>query len=87
MYRNPDDKVLGGVASGIGAYFGVDVVIIRLLFIILLFFGGTGLILYIIFWIILPEATTITDKMEMQGEPVTLRNIETNIKKSLRVGE
>jgi phage shock protein PspC (stress-responsive transcriptional regulator) len=85
MYRNPDGKVLGGVASGIAAYFGVDVVIIRLLFIILIFFGGTGLILYIIFWIILPEATTITDKMEMQGEPVTLRNIETNIKKSLKV--
>ncbi len=87
MYRNPDDKVLGGVASGAAAYFGVDVVVIRLLFILLIFFGGTGLILYIILWIILPEAITITDKMEMQGEPVTLRNIETNIKKSLKVSE
>jgi phage shock protein PspC (stress-responsive transcriptional regulator) len=87
MFRNPDDLVLGGVCSGIAAYFGIDVVIVRLLFIILIFFGGTGLILYIILWIILPEARTITDKMEMQGEPVTLRNIETNIKKSLKVGE
>jgi phage shock protein PspC (stress-responsive transcriptional regulator) len=85
MYRNPDGKVLGGVASGIATYFAIDVVIIRLLFIIMLFFGGTGLVLYIILWIILPEATTITDKIEMQGEPVTLRNIETNIKKSLKV--
>lgn len=85
MFRNPDDKVLGGVASGIGAYFGTDVVIIRLLFIILIFFGGTGLILYIILWIMLPEARTITDKMEMQGEPVTLRNIETNIRNSLKM--
>ena len=87
MFRNPDDKVLGGVASGVSAYFGIDVIIIRLLFVVLVFFGGTGLILYIILWIILPEARTITDKMEMQGEPVTLKNIETNIKKNLRVDE
>jgi phage shock protein PspC (stress-responsive transcriptional regulator) len=87
MFRNPDDKVLGGVSSGVAAYFGIDVVIIRLLFIVLIFFGGTGLILYIILWIILPEARTITDKMEMQGEPVTLRNIESNIKKSLKVSD
>ena len=87
MFRDPDDKVLGGVASGIAAYFGVDRVIIRLLFVILVIFGGTGLILYIILWIILPEARTITDKMEMQGEPVTLRNIETNIKKGLKMDE
>ncbi len=85
MYRNPDDKVLGGVASGVAMYFGIDVVIVRLLFVVLLFFGGTGLILYIILWIILPEARTITDKMEMQGEPVTLKNIESNIKRSFRV--
>ena len=85
MFRNPDGKVLGGVASGVGAYFGIDIVIVRLIFVVLALFGGSGLILYVILWIILPEARTITDKMEMQGEPVTLRNIETNIKKSLKV--
>ncbi len=85
MYRDPDAKVLGGVASGIAAYFGVDVVIIRLLFFATIFIAGTGLILYIILWIILPEAKTLTDKMEMQGQPVTLSNIESNIKKSLNV--
>jgi len=85
MYRDPDGKVLGGVASGIAAYFGVDVVIIRLLFFASIFIAGTGLILYIILWIILPEAKTLTDKMEMQGQPVTLSNIESNIKKSLNV--
>jgi phage shock protein PspC (stress-responsive transcriptional regulator) len=84
MYRDPDGKVLGGVSSGIAAYFGVDVVIIRLLFFASIFIAGTGLILYIIFWIILPEAKTLTDKMEMQGQPVTLSNIESNIKKSLK---
>lgn len=85
MYRDPDGKVLGGVASGISAYFGVDVVIIRLLLFASIFIAGTGLILYIILWIILPEAKTLTDKMEMQGQPVTLSNIESNIKKSLNV--
>jgi len=85
MYRDPDSKVLGGVAGGIGAYFGVDVVIIRILFFASIFVAGAGLILYIILWIILPEAKTLTDKMEMQGQPVTLSNIESNIKKSLNV--
>jgi phage shock protein PspC (stress-responsive transcriptional regulator) len=87
MFRNPDDKVFGGVCSGISAYFGMDPVVIRLIFVLLIFFGGTGVILYLILWIILPEARTLTDKMEMQGEPVTLKNIETNIKKSLKVGQ
>lgn len=87
MYRDPDGKVLGGVASGVAAYFGVDVVIIRLLFFVGIFIAGSGLILYIILWIILPEAKTLTDKMEMQGQPVTLSNIEFNIKKSLNVTE
>ncbi len=87
MFRDPDNKVLGGVASGIAAYFGIDMVIVRLLFFISIFFAGTGVILYLILWIILPEAKTLTDKMEMQGEPVTLTNIEQNIKKSLNIEE
>lgn len=87
MFRNPDDKVLGGVASGVAAYFGIDVVIVRLLFVVFIFIAFSGPIAYIILWIILPEAKTITDKMEMQGEPVTLSNIEANIKKSFNVKE
>jgi len=85
MYRNPDGKVLGGVASGIATYFGVDVAVVRLIFVISIFLGGTGLIAYIILWLILPEAKTITDRVQMQGEPITLSNIESNIKKSFKV--
>lgn len=87
MYRNPEGKVLGGVAGGVAAYFGTDVVLIRLLFVALIFAGGTGIILYVILWIILPMAKSITDKMEMKGQPVTLSNIESTIKKSLSVRE
>lgn len=87
MFRNPDKRVLGGVAGGIASYFGTDVTLIRLLFVISIFLGGTGFILYIILWIITPEAHSITEKMQMQGEPVTLSNIEQNVKKSLNVKE
>src|SRR5258706_5025944 len=83
MYRNPESKVLGGVAGGLAAFFGVDVVMVRILFVILTFFAGFGVILYLILWFSIPEAKTITEKMEMQGEPVTLSNIESSVKKSL----
>jgi phage shock protein PspC (stress-responsive transcriptional regulator) len=87
MYRDPDTRVLGGVASGIAAYFGVDKTVIRLVFVLSIFLGGSGLILYLVLWIITPEANTITEKMQMQGEPVTLSNIEHNVKESLSVKE
>jgi phage shock protein PspC (stress-responsive transcriptional regulator) len=85
MFRNNEKKVLGGVSGGIAAYFGIDIIIVRLLFVITTFFGGFGLIAYIVFWLVLPPAVTITDKMQMQGEPVTLSNIESNIKKGMNV--
>ncbi|MDA1119774.1 MAG: PspC domain-containing protein, partial [Bacteroidetes bacterium] len=75
MYRNPEGKVLGGVANGLAAYFGADRTVIRLLFVVTIFIGGSGLIIYIILWIITPEAKSITEKMQMQGEPLTLSNI------------
>lgn len=87
LFRNSDERVLGGVASGIAAYFGTDISVIRLLFVLSIFLGGAGIILYIILWIITPEARTITEKMQMQGEPVTLSNIETNVKKGFNVRE
>ena len=85
MFRSSEERVLGGVASGLAAYFGTDITLIRVLFVITTLIGGTGLILYIVLWIITPEAKSITDKIQMQGEPVTLSNIESNVKKSLNV--
>lgn len=83
MYRDSDNKVVGGVAAGVAAFFGANPIIIRLLFIGLTFAAFLGVVLYVILWIALPEAKTITEKMEMQGEPVTLSNIESSIKKGL----
>ncbi|GAB3910269.1 hypothetical protein GCM10028803_49810 [Larkinella knui] len=87
FYRNPDDKVMGGVASGIAAYFGIDAGVVRLLFVLAIFLFGTGFLAYIVLWIISPPANTLTEKMEMQGEPITLSNIESNIKRSLDINE
>jgi phage shock protein PspC (stress-responsive transcriptional regulator) len=82
IYRNPQGRVIGGVASGVAAYFGIDVALVRVLFVLATLLGGSGLITYIVLWIILPEARSITDKVQMKGEPVTLENIESNIKSS-----
>ena len=83
LFRNPDNKVLGGVCSGIAAYFGWDVTLLRILFIIpILPFFVDGFILfngwvltYIIAWIIIPEANTATEKLSMKGMKVNVENI------------
>jgi len=87
MYRDPDSRVLGGVSSGIASYFGVDIIVIRLLFVIFAIAGGTGILVYIVLWIVLPEARTISDKVRMQGDPVTLSNIESSVKKNLNIDD
>jgi phage shock protein PspC (stress-responsive transcriptional regulator) len=83
LFRNPEGRVLGGVGAGLAAYFGIDVTLVRLLFILGIFLGGSGVIVYLILWFIAPEAKTLTDRMQMEGEPVTLSNIEKKIKEGL----
>lgn len=83
LYRNPDDRTLGGVASGLAAYFSIEVLWIRLLFIALIFAGGAGFVIYLILWIITPQAKSITERIEMKGGAITLDNIENTIKENL----
>ena len=83
IFRNPDDKVIGGVAGGLAAYLGIDPVWIRLLLAIL-FFTGSGFLIYIILWIVMPEARTTAQKLQMRGEPVNLSSIEKSIRDELR---
>ena len=82
LYRNSNDKFLGGVSSGLGHYFGVDTIWIRLGWLLLLI-SGVSVILYPILWILLPEATTTSEKLEMEGEPVNISNIERKIREEL----
>lgn len=83
LYRDADNQMIAGVASGIANYFGIDPTVVRLLFVATLFFGGAGIILYIVLWIILPEARTTSEKVEMRGQPLTLRRIEATIRENI----
>ncbi|HET6244355.1 MAG: PspC domain-containing protein [Bacteroidetes bacterium] len=80
IFRDPDNRIFGGVCSGLSAYFGIsDPIWLRLLFVLMLFIFGTGPLLYIILWIIIPQAKTSAEKLEMKGEPVNINNISKSV--------
>jgi phage shock protein PspC (stress-responsive transcriptional regulator) len=76
MYRDPDNRIIGGVCTGLAAYWNMDPTILRVAFIVLVMVGGSGLLIYLILWIIMPEAQTTAQKLEMRGEAVTIDNIK-----------
>ncbi|WP_392347990.1 PspC domain-containing protein [uncultured Polaribacter sp.] len=81
LFRDGDDKFLGGVASGVAHYFDIDTIWIRLLFLIVTVAGvGAGILVYIALWILLPEAKTTAEKLQMEGEAVNIDNIEKKIR-------
>ena len=80
LFRNTDDKMIGGVCSGIGSYLGVSEVVMRVVFIISFFAFGTGLLAYFILWLIIPEAKTATEKLQMRGSQIDINNIEREIR-------
>ena len=84
LYRDTDDRFIGGVAGGMSHYFGIESVWIRLLFLLLLFSSIGGIVfIYILLWILIPEAVTTADKLKMRGEPVNVGNIKKKIKEEL----
>lgn len=81
LFRDPDDKYISGVSSGLGHYLGIDAVWVRLLWILLsVFSSGTFILIYIVLWIIVPEASSVADKLKMKGQPVNVSNIEKKVK-------
>ena len=81
LFRDGEDKFLGGVAAGIAHYFNVDTIWIRLVFLVTTLAGlGSGILAYIILWILLPEAKTTAEKLQMEGEAVNIDNIERKIR-------
>ena len=80
LYRDDEGGNIGGVCSGLGYYFGVDSIWIKAAFLISVFGFGTGLLLYLILWIIMPAARTTSEKLEMKGEPINVQNIGNTIK-------
>jgi phage shock protein PspC (stress-responsive transcriptional regulator) len=81
MYRDPDNRIIGGVCAGMGAYWDIDPLILRVIFLALVLAGGLGVLTYLILWIVLPEAKTTAQKIEMKGEPVNIHNIKDSVKK------
>ncbi len=75
LFRDPDGKRIAGVCSGLALYLGVDVVVIRILFLIALICGSAGFWIYLVVWIAAPEARTATEKCELRGIPATAENI------------
>jgi phage shock protein PspC (stress-responsive transcriptional regulator) len=83
LYRNPDDVVVAGVASGLAVYFGIDPLIIRVLFVILTFVtSGAMILIYIIFALIIPKAETPAEKIQMTGGPMTLNSFRDTVNKN-----
>ncbi|WP_298236660.1 PspC domain-containing protein [uncultured Algibacter sp.] len=81
LFRDTDNSYIGGVSSGLAHYLGIDSIWMRLLWIILaIASGGTFIFIYILFWILVPEAKTTAEKIMMTGEPVNISNIEKKIK-------
>jgi len=111
LYRNPDNKVVGGVAGGLSAYFNIAVWIPRVIFAMPLIiglintifrnifgfwgfdsvphmvfsgFGGTLTFIYIVLWMVIPEAKTASEKLEMRGEKVDLESIKNSVQDELQ---
>lgn len=89
LYRDIENAYLGGVAAGISQYLNIDVVFVRLFFVLLILLGyGSPFIVYIILWIVIPEARTSAQKLEMRGEEPTIENIKKFVKDNVeRVAE
>ncbi len=81
LYRDTEEKYVAGVSSGLGHYFGIDALWVRLLWIFLTIGSGGGFILiYGLLWILIPEAATTSQKLDMKGEAINISNIEKKVK-------
>lgn len=77
LFRDSDNKFIAGVCSGLGHYLGIDAIWVRLFWIFLSFVTtGFGVIVYLLFWILVPGAETTSEKLKMTGEPINISNIE-----------
>lgn len=76
LFRDTDHAMVAGVCAGLAKYFGVDATIIRLIFIALIFFGGSGALLYGVLWLIVPEAKTTSERLQMRGKAVTVDSLK-----------
>jgi phage shock protein PspC (stress-responsive transcriptional regulator) len=83
LFRDTDNAMLAGVCAGLAGYFGLDTVVVRLLFAALtIFSGGSILVVYILLWLVVPAAVTTSEKLQMHGKPVTLDALKESVSKA-----
>jgi phage shock protein PspC (stress-responsive transcriptional regulator) len=80
LYRDPEQKIIAGVASGLASYLGVSSLMVRIAFVLLLAFFGTSVIVYLLLWALVPMAVSATDKLQMRGRPLTLASIDQGVR-------
>jgi phage shock protein PspC (stress-responsive transcriptional regulator) len=80
--RDEDNAIIAGVCSGVSAFFGIDLTLVRVLFVIFLLFPGFSALVYIILWIIAPSAKTAADKLRLRGEPVNIDSIKKEVEEA-----
>jgi len=84
FYRDEENGKISGVSAGLGHYFRIDPLWIRIIFILSLFVSfGTSIFIYLLLWILIPKAITTTEKLEMTGEPINISNIEKKVREEI----
>ena len=76
LFRDPQNALIGGVAAGLATYFGVDVLLIRIVFVLGAFVWGGSILVYIVLWLLVPGARTSSERLQMAGKPVTLESLK-----------
>jgi phage shock protein PspC (stress-responsive transcriptional regulator) len=83
LFRDTDNALIAGAGAGLANYFGLDVILVRLAIVVLTLFSfGTSIIIYVILWVVVPPATTASEKLQMHGKPVTLEAIRESVSKA-----
>lgn len=80
LFRDTKGGHIAGVASGLGKYLNLDPIILRIIFLLLIPTGGAGIIIYLVMWILIPEAKSTSDRIRMEGKKVNIKNIENKVK-------
>jgi phage shock protein PspC (stress-responsive transcriptional regulator) len=82
FFRDQDNAMLAGVAAGLAAYFNIDVLLVRIIFLIGVFTGGWGILLYIALWLLVPPARTPSERLQMQGKAVTVDSLKEAVERA-----
>ncbi|MVZ61888.1 PspC domain-containing protein [Sphingobacterium humi] len=84
LMRDMDDRIFGGVCSGLGHYFNLEAKWIRIIFVLFFLFGGSGVLLYVVLWAVMPQALSRSDKMAMRGEAANLQNFKKSFEEEMK---